>query len=36
VGRHLRPIALSLEAGFVMLAADVDIAALGRAVDSFI
>jgi nitrite reductase/ring-hydroxylating ferredoxin subunit len=36
VGRQLRSIPLEVEAGFVMLAEDVDVAALGRATDSFI
>jgi nitrite reductase/ring-hydroxylating ferredoxin subunit len=36
VGRHLRSIPLEVEAGFVMLAEDVDVAALGRATDSSI
>jgi nitrite reductase/ring-hydroxylating ferredoxin subunit len=33
-GRSLRPIALQLEAGFVMLADEVDVAALARSTDA--
>ncbi|HEY4771529.1 MAG TPA: Rieske 2Fe-2S domain-containing protein, partial [Steroidobacteraceae bacterium] len=35
-GRSLRPIPLQLEAGFVMLADEVDVAALARSVDTLI